>query len=375
MKIIIVGGGTAGHVNPALTIANLIVKELNIKKEDILFVGTKRGIERDLVPRENYNIQYIKVRGFERKLSINTIKAVFALMVGLIQSRKIIKKEKPNLVIGTGGYVAGPIMYWASKYKIPTFLHESNALPGITSKILASKVDVLAINFKESKKYFKKAKKVILTGNPIRDEILELEKEKSRQILQIKKEEQLVVVMGGSGGALAINDAMVELINTMYKKGDFKLIYAPGKKYYENVKEKINKKYKNIEIKDYIYNSPTVYNAANLIVSRGGAMSLSEILAIGLPSIIIPSHNVAENHQEKNARAMEKEGACLVVLDKDLNGKMLYNNIMKILNDKEMYNGMHKNAYKIGIRDGKKRITKIIKEMLEANDGSNSIRK
>lgn len=364
MKIIIVGGGTAGHINPALTIANLLVSELKISKGDILFIGTKRGLEKDLVPRADYDIKYIRVRGFRRKFSFNTIKGVFTLIIGMIQSRKLIKNEKPDIVIGTGGYVSGPVIYWASKFKIPTFIHESNALPGITSKILSKKVDVCAISFEESKKYFTNCKKVILTGNPLRNEILSFDRIHCRKNLKLTDNQKLVVVMGGSLGALAINNAMIELINKIYKENDFKLIYAPGKRYYDEVISKINKDYKNIEIKEYIYNTPEVLNAADLVVARGGSMTISELLAIGIPSIVIPSPNVAENHQESNARAIEKNGACKVILDIDLNATVLYNNIMDIIDNKKLYDNMKKNAYNIGIRNAKQRIIEILKNML-----------
>jgi len=365
MKVIIAGGGTAGHINPALTIADLLVKNLNMNKGDIIFIGTKRGLEKDLVPRADYDIKFINVKGLNKKISFDTIKGLFSLLIGMIQSRKIIKEFKPNIAIGTGGYVSGPVLYWASKFKIPTFIHESNAYPGITTKILAKKIDICAISFEESKKHLKDCKKIILTGNPLRDDILDLDRKTCRADLKIEKDEKLVVVMGGSLGALSINNAMVELINKHYKENDFRLIYAPGKQYYNEVINNIYSDFKGVEIKEYIYNSPQVYNSADLIVARGGSMTISEIMAIGIPSILIPSSNVAENHQENNARAIEKHGACEVLLDSQVNGEVLYNKIMGIIGNNKKCSIMKKNSYQIGIRDGKKRIIKILKEMME----------
>lgn len=365
MKIFIAGGGTAGHINPALAIADLMVSDMKMNKSDITFIGTKRGLEKDLVPRADYDIRFITVRGFRRKISFNTIQGIVSLMIGMLQSRHLMKKEKPDLVIGTGGYVSGPVLYYASKFKIPTLIHEQNALPGVTSKMLAKRVDTCAISFEESRKYFSECKKVVLTGNPLRDDILSLDRKQCRENLKIKENEKLVVVMGGSLGALAVNNAMIDLINREFRENDFKLIYAPGKKYYDEVRGKINRDFECVQIKDYIYNSPEVYNAADLIVARGGAMTISELMAIGLPSILIPSANVAENHQENNARTIEKEGACKVILDKDLNGKILYELIMTLLADDSKLSEMRKNAYKIGIRDAKKRIADMIREMMK----------
>ncbi|MBN2851635.1 MAG: undecaprenyldiphospho-muramoylpentapeptide beta-N-acetylglucosaminyltransferase [Clostridia bacterium] len=367
MKIFIAGGGTAGHINPALTIADLLVSDLAVKKGDITFIGTKRGFEKDLVPRAGYAIEFITVRGFRRKISFNTIQGILSLMLGMIQARHLIKKEKPDLVIGTGGYVSGPVLYYASRFKIPTLIHEQNALPGVTSKILAKRVDACAISFEESRKYFTECKKVVLTGNPLRDDILSSDRKQCRQNLGIKDNEKLVVVMGGSLGALAINNAMTDLINNEFKDHDFRLIFAPGKKYYEDVKGKIFNNYDGIEIKDYIYNAPEVYHAADLIIARGGAMTISEMMAIGIPSILIPSANVAENHQENNARAIEKAGACKVILDKDLNGKVLYDIMMTLLLDETKLSDMRSNAYEIGIRDAKKRIADMLREMIKVS--------
>lgn len=364
MKVIIAGGGTAGHINPALAIADLLVEKLDINKGDITFIGTKRGLEKDLVPRADYDLQYITVRGFKRKFSINTIVGLFALCIGMVQSKKILKKISPDIVIGTGGYVTGPIMYWASRKKIPTFLHESNAFPGITTRLLSKWVDIIGISFSQSKQLLKKSKKIILTGNPLRNDILSLNRQKCRENIGLKANDKLVVVMGGSLGARAINEAMIQLINKYMKEKDFTLIYAPGKQYYNEIITKINKDFNGVSIVDYIYNAPEVYHSADLMITRGGSMTISEMLAIGVPSIIIPSSNVAENHQESNARAVEKEGACEVILDNQLTGLVLYEKIMNLLqNDKKMIN-MKKNAKKIGIIDGKERILKIIESLV-----------
>ncbi|MCK5811450.1 MAG: undecaprenyldiphospho-muramoylpentapeptide beta-N-acetylglucosaminyltransferase [Clostridiales bacterium] len=365
MKVIIAGGGTAGHINPALAIADLLVEKLNLSKGDITFIGTKRGLEKDLVPRADYDLRYITVRGFKRKFSLNTIVGLFALCVGMVQSRKILKELSPDIVIGTGGYVAGPIMYLASRRKIPTFLHEANAYPGITTRLLAKRMDVIGISFLKSKQFLKNSKKIILTGNPLRNDILNLNRLECREKISLKVNEKLVVVMGGSLGARAINDSMIQLINKHLKDNDFTLIYAPGKQYYSEVIDRINKDFDNVSIVDYIYNSPEVYHSADLMITRGGSMTISEMLAIGVPSIIIPSSNVAENHQEPNARAVESKGACEVILDKQLNGLVLYEKIVNILQNEEKMISMRESALKMGIIDGKERILDIIRKLVK----------
>lgn len=362
MKILIAGGGTGGHVNPALAMAN----NLRIKYPDakFLFVGSKRGLENDLVPKEGYKIARIPVKGFSRKGFLSKIWPYMVLVAGMIKSFFIFIKFKPDMAYGTGGYASGPILFWTSLFKVPTLLHEANVLPGITNRMLSGKADIIAISFPESREFLKKAKRIEITGNPIRKKILMADRTSSRESLGLDISEKLVVVMGGSQGARPINDAAVEMLGGIYKDGDFKLIFAPGKRHYVAVSSIITNKFENVEIPSYIYDADIVYSAADLIINRAGASTISEIAALGVPSILIPSPYVSENHQEKNARTLEANGGCVVLKDNELSGQILYDNIMGIIGDDNKLKSMREAAASIGIRDASEKLAVLFDELL-----------
>lgn len=363
MRVIIAGGGTAGHINPGIAIAKYIKQKS--QDADIIFIGTKKGLETRLVEREGFELKLIKVRGFKRKLSLDTFAAIKEMFSSVFEARKIIKAFKPDIVIGTGGYVCGPVLFAASRMKIPTLIHESNAFPGVTNKLLSHFVNIVAISFKESKKYFKNGSNVIHTGNPIRDELLLAERSSSRMKLGINADVPLVVIMGGSRGAENINHAVVEMLQKYYKSSDFDIIFATGEAQFEKIKsEMVNHDESHVRILPYIYNSAETYSAADLIVCRGGAITMSEITAMGVPAIIIPSPFVTANHQEYNARALETQGAAVVILEKDLNANMLYNQITDMVEDKEQLGKMARNSKKIGITNASEKIYFSIHELL-----------
>ena len=365
MRVMIAGGGTAGHINPGLAIA----KHIKLKNPDaqILFIGTQRGMETKLIPIEGFQLKLIKVRGFKRKISIYNITAVKELLQGMIEARKIIKTFKPDIVIGTGGYVCGPVLLNASWMKIPTLIHEQNAMPGITNRILSRFVDVVAISFKDSYKYFKNAKKTVFTGNPIRLEMLMTDKISARQKLGVEVDKPLVVAVGGSSGAEKINNSVIEMLLKHYKKEDCNIIFATGSTHHEYTANCLKEmQLPSIRILPYIYDAGSVYNSADLVVCRAGAITISELTALGIPSIMIPSPNVTANHQEHNARALETQGAAVVMLEKDLNGHLLYRQITSLLRDKDQLSKMARNAKRVGITDASQKIYAIIQEMLDS---------
>lgn len=366
MKILIAGGGSGGHVNPALAMAN----NLRIKYPDakFLFVGSKKGLENDLVPKEGYQLARIPVKGFSRKGGLSKLWPYMVLVTGMIKAFFIYLKFRPDMAFGTGGYASGPILFWTSLFKVPTLLHEANVLPGITNKMLSKRADIVAICYPESKEYLKKAKRIELTGNPIRKSILSSNRAVSRKKLKLSTNEKLVVIMGGSQGARPINDAAVEMIKDIYKDGDFKLIFAPGKRHYVAVSSVITNKFKNVDIPSYIYDADIVFSASDLIVNRAGASTISEIAALGVPSILIPSPYVAENHQEKNARALESNGGCVVLKDDELSGQVLYDNIVNIIKDESRLKKMQEAATSVGIRDADIKLAKLFDELLEGVD-------
>lgn len=365
MKVIISGGGTAGHINPGLAIARYIKKKE--PDAEILFVGTERGLETKLVPRENFEIKMIKVRGFRRKLSEDTFVAVKELFQGLSEARKIIKDYKPDLVIGTGGYVCGPVLFNASRMKIPTLIHEQNAFPGVTNKILSKFVDRVAISFKESEKYFMDRSKVVFTGNPIRSEMLEVDRETARKKLGIPKNVPLVVIFGGSRGAENINSTVAELIKKHKNELGFHLIYATGEAQFDDTMENIGDvKSQNINILPYIFDMGNTMAAADLVVCRAGAITISELTALGVPSIMIPSPYVTANHQEHNARALEQQEAAVVILEKNLKQDILYEQITKLLKDNDVLAKMGKNARKMGITNATEKIYIMMKDIIKS---------
>jgi UDP-N-acetylglucosamine--N-acetylmuramyl-(pentapeptide) pyrophosphoryl-undecaprenol N-acetylglucosamine transferase len=363
VRVLIAGGGTAGHINPGLAIASKI-KEKNPGAE-IVFAGTKRGMEATLVPREGYRLEFIRVRGFNRKLSLDTLKAARDLVLGMFEARRLIGNIKPDIVVGTGGYVCGPVVLSARIKGIPTLIHEQNAFPGVTNKILSRVSDVTAISFEESVRYLKAAKKTVFTGNPVRSEILNADKKKARKKLGISDREKLVVIFGGSLGARKINDTVSQMFLKYSHDSDIRFIFAAGRSDYERVEKLLNNKVSDkIEILPYIYDAGNVFAASDLIVCRAGAITCSELTVLGIPAIMIPSPNVTANHQEYNARALEKKGAAEVMLENDLNEKALYDRIMALIKDKERLEKMEENSRKAGVADAAEKIYTLMQELI-----------
>jgi len=363
VRIIIAGGGTAGHINPGLAIAKHIMQKQS--DSQILFIGTHRGLENSLVPREGFELKLIKVKGFKRKLSFDTFLTVKELIQGIVQARRIIKEFRPDAVIGTGGYVCGPVVFIASRMGIPTLIHEQNAFPGATNRILSRFVNAVAISFKESEKYFKPAKKLVYTGNPVREEILQADRQSARRKLNLDNHKQLVVVVGGSLGAEKINETVSNMILKYMEDESFNLVFATGNAQYDKVGKKlegINRV--GLDVVPYIYDAANTYAAADLMVCRAGAITCSELTVLGIPSIMIPSPNVVANHQEHNARSLEKNGASVVILEKDLNEDLIYQQITSLLKDKEQLGKMSRNAKKAGTSSATERIYAMLQEIL-----------
>ncbi len=322
MKILFAGGGTAGHINPALALA----KHLRETKADteVRFVGTKEGLEMSLVPNSGYELDVIRVHGFERRLSMKTLKTMLELPPAIIESKRIIKKFKPDVVVGTGGYVCGPVLYAAAKLGIPTLIHESNAFAGVTTKILSGYVDVVAVGIEAVKKYLPKAKKLVYTGNPIRPSILSVEQFSARRKLGLDSR-PAILIFGGSLGARDFNSAMVDWICSVAREERYQIIMGTGKlNQMSAVLERFDKNgvkleaFPDIRISEYIYDMDIAMNAADLVISRAGASTLSELTAIGKPAILVPSPYVTDNHQEHNARAIESGGGAVVITESEL---------------------------------------------------------
>ena len=355
MKILFAGGGTAGHINPALAIAKDI-SEKN-KNTEISFVGTAGGLEVSLIPHSGYNLDLIKIHGFDRSSTLAKIKTLTEIPWAVISSMKIIKKFKPDVVIGTGGYVCGPVLYAAAKMGIPTFVHESNAFPGITTKILVKYIDKVAIGIETAKKHLGDYKNVVFTGTPIRPSILSIKQKDAREKLGLD-ERPFILIFGGSLGARDFNKAFADWICKVKDEGKYQILMGTGKSnQYADVIERVKskgydpEKYKDIKISEYIYDMDIAMNAADLVISRAGASTLAELTAIGKPAILVPSPYVTDNHQEHNARAIENGGGAKVLLENDLSVETIEKLIKETVENPELLEKMKQGSLKMGVPD------------------------
>ncbi len=329
MKVIISGGGTGGHIYPALAIADTIKSKNPDAK--ILFIGTKDGLESEIIPKYGYPIEFITVGYLKRKFSYHNVKSGLKLLKGLVQSKKILRKFSPDVVIGTGGFVSGPIVYTAARANIPTMLHEQNAYPGLTNKILGKKVDVIAISFEDSKKYFTHPKEMVLTGNPIRKAFREPYR------AYMKKEKSQILIFGGSGGATKINESVLWIAEN-YAHLPYEILAVSGKHHYDKM-SKANE-HQDIKVVAYLEDMPDKMKESDLIITSAGAITITEILATGKPAILIPKAYTAENHQEYNARSIEQKGGAIMILEKDLTGRKLHEEIIRLTQDQELLREM-----------------------------------
>lgn len=375
MRVLITGGGTGGHINPALAIAQKVRNEN--PSNEILYVGTKNGLESELVPKSGFDFKHVTAKYLRRKISFENVKTLFASIKGVMEAAKIIKEFKPDIVVGTGGYVCGPVVLAASLKKVPTMIHEQNVFPGITNKMLSKVVDVIGISFAEAEKYFPKEarKKLVLVGNPVRKDILTADRRKSRTKLNLRPDVILIYSFGGSGGQISLNEAIIDVIKKYNGQRNIKLIHVTGKKLHENFLEDIKKEKitleNNIEILDYMYDAATALSASDIVIGSAGAITIAEITVIGVPSILIPKTYTAENHQEYNARALEKEGAAKVILEKDLDGNKLIKEIEEIIENKNMLKTMSLNSKRLGNIDVENKIYEAMVKLINLKSKSN----
>lgn len=349
MRVILSGGGTGGHIYPALTIADQI-KKLSPNAE-IIFVGTEQGLEKDIIPRYGYHLEFIDVAGFKRSLSFDTLRSSVKLLSGLKDAYRLLGKLKPDLVIGTGGYVCGPIVFLAALKGIPTCIQEQNAMPGVTNKILARYVKKVFLGYAEAEKYFGGSSKKVFTGNPIRDEIMLVKHNHAVEQMGLEHDKKTILVSGGSRGARSINQAMQYVERELSGRADVQVLHATGEANYEYYMAEMKKEgslEKNIIIKPYLHNMPVALAAADIAVFRAGAIGLAELTAKGVPSILVPYPYATANHQEFNAKAVEAAGAAKVILDKELTGEKLLEEIEKLLIDNEKMQAMKKAARSLG---------------------------
>ena len=371
-RILFVAGGTGGHINPALSVAGLIRERC--PKADILFVGTADRMEARLVPNAGFKFRTIDISGFQRSLSVKNIKRNLGTLSKLLksssQAKKIIIDFKPDVVVGFGGYVSGPVVRMASKLGIPTAIHEQNAYPGVTNKSLAGKVDTVMLTVEQAQKYLNPKNPPVLTGLPVRGDIVAADRTQSRFELGLDDGVPMILSMGGSLGARTVNEAVAELIAAKWKDGDCTFHHAYGQ-YGKWFPDKLREKgvdfenNKDIYICEYIDDMARCLSAADIVICRAGASSLSEFEAAGKASILIPSPNVAENHQYRNAMALVENGAAIIIEEKDLNGEKLTAQVNDLIKNPEKIRNLCENAKKMAVPDAADRIYNCLAALLK----------
>ena len=361
MKVLMTGGGTGGHINPALAIADYIKS----KQPDceIEFVGTEKGMENRLVKKAGYNIHYINIQGLRRSLSLQNIKTAYLTVASLNRAARLLKKLKPDLVVGTGGYVCFPLCRAAASLGIPSAVHESNAVPGLAVRMLAPYIDIIFTNFEAAEKNIKEKyrSKIIRVGNPSNKKHGDITYEEAREQLGFAhKYRRSILIYGGSLGAGTINKAAAEYAAKYLKdKPDTVVTHAAGAANYEEVKksyEDLGAMLPNLELLDYIYDMPVRQAAADVIVCRSGAMTTSEIASAGRAAIFVPSPNVTDDQQYKNAKVLADAGAAVLIKDADFTADSLYEASEKILNDREYKNALCENVKNFACDDANDRI-------------------
>ena len=354
-KFIISGGGTGGHIYPAISIANTIMK--SIPNSEVRFVGAIGKMEMKIIPKYGFKIKGLWISGLQRSLSVKNILVPFKLIVSLFQSLIELLIFKPKFVIGTGGYASFPMLFISSLFKIPTLIQEQNSLPGISNKLLSRYVDYISVAYKKMDKFFP-GNKIYLTGNPIRESI-----KKNINISHYKKTNNIpddmmvLTVLGGSLGAERINQIIEDNIEFIKSKNVI-LIWQCGSLYFNNYKH-FNSDF--IKIMDFINDIDSVYQISDIIIARSGALTLSELAVVGKPSILIPSPNVAENHQFLNAKTLEEKDACICIEEKDL--ELIFKNKLDLLiNDENLRNELSRNISRMGLPNASIDIVEIIKK-------------
>lgn len=348
-NIIISGGGTGGHIFPAISIANAI-KEIK-PDTNILFVGALGKIEMEKVPAAGYEIIGLPVAGLQRRVTFKNVSFLFKLISSLIQSRKIIKQFKPDVVVGVGGYASGPVLRIANQKGIPTLIQEQNSYAGITNKLLAKKAKKICVAYEGMEKYFPK-NKILLTGNPVRQDLLDKigNKDEAINYFNLDRNKKTILVVGGSLGARTINQSIIHDLSKI-GNSNYQILWQTGKYYYNDAKKTTEEtNYKNVKVLDFITRMDLAYSVADIIISRAGAGTISELCLVGKPVILVPSPNVAEDHQTKNAMALVTKDAAKMIKDSEAKEKLVGTALTLLESEIELKN-LSENINRMALRD------------------------
>ena len=358
MRVVISAGGTGGHIYPALAIINKIKEEE--PNSEFLYIGTDNRMEKDLIPSFNINYVPLHVTGFKRSLSLDNFKTLSNFLNARKKCKKVIKEFNPDIVIGCGGYVTAPVIWASHKLKIKTFIHEQNSVVGLANKYLSHYVDKIGVSFESTINCFPK-NKAVLTGNPCSEKALKI-KPANKKDYGLSKDKKLVLIVMGSLGSKTVND---KIYNSLEKFSDknYEVLFVTGNSYYEKIKNK--KKIKNVKILPFIYELPSVMKITDLMISRAGASTMSEIMVLDLPTIFIPSPYVTNNHQYKNAMDLVDKKAALILEEENLDMDKLISMIDNVLDNKKEYKLIKDNLSSLGIKDSSGRIYSVLKEIIK----------
>lgn len=365
-RVMISGGGTGGHIFPAIAIAN-VIRAKNPEVE-ILFVGAEGKMEMEKVPKAGYEIVGLPIRGIQRKLSLKNLAVPFKLISSLIKAKKLVKKMKPQIAIGVGGYASAATLRMASGQKVPTLIQEQNSYPGMTNKWLAKRANSICVAYDHLEEFFPK-EKIVKTGNPVRNEMVEIEgkREAAAEFFGLDPLKKTVLIIGGSLGARTLNDSLKKDVSKLLDAG-YQVVWQCGKFYFETLKEALPNETLNsnqLYLSDFIFKMDFAYALADVIISRAGAISVSEVCLVGKPVILVPSPNVAEDHQTKNAMALVSENAAILVKDTDAREKLIPR-VIALLSNEEQRNQLAENISKLGIPDAADRILVEIEKLIKA---------
>jgi UDP-N-acetylglucosamine--N-acetylmuramyl-(pentapeptide) pyrophosphoryl-undecaprenol N-acetylglucosamine transferase len=352
LKVIVSGGGTGGHIFPAVAIANEIRRRM--PQADILFVGANGRMEMEKVPAAGFTIVGLPIRGLRRGLYLSNFLVPFLLISSLIKARKLLKTFAPDVAIGVGGYASGPLLHEAYKLGIPCVIQEQNSFPGITNRLLANKASSVCVAYGGMEKFFPESK-IIRTGNPVRMSIanISMQRDEACAVFGLNPKQPVILVVGGSLGARTINKSIAGGLNK-FSQSNVQLVWQAGKNYIAEAKAQAQG-YKNVKVFDFIHQMDAAFACADIIVSRAGASTISELCIVGKPCILVPSPNVAEDHQTKNARALADIGAAVLVPDAQAEGALVLK-AMELLASADSQNNLSANIAKLAIKDAASRI-------------------